>query len=188
MLGTAQRISALTDGSPLAAAAQDIFTDCRDEVLAEHPWNPALRRAVVALTANTVTKGEWLYAYELPADCLRWLPWAAGHSLAFAGIREGRYLLTDEAKAPTIRYIATLDDLAQWTPGMREALSAKLAIWLATAAPVQSEVSSSKAAKIYDAALSAARRQDGLETGDRESDARVRSSWLNARDISSGLV
>lgn len=184
LLGTAQRIASIDDATPLAQAIKDLFEDCRDEVLAEHPWNPAIRRAVLALSAATVELGEWEYAYELPADCLRWLPWSKDHELYVDGVREGNLLLTNEAEPPTARYIGTLDDLTRWSPGMREALAGKIAMWLAAAGPVRDEVSAQKASKIYEDALSRGRRQDGLESGNREREAEYRSNWLGARNAS----
>jgi hypothetical protein len=126
--------------------------------------------------------GEWTTVWGLPGDCLRWLPWRANHEFGFSGVREGRFLLTGDIDAPTIRYIADLTDYARWSPGMREALAGKLAMWLASAAPVQSQTSARKAAEIYDDALSRGRRMDGLETNDREGDAMGRSNWLAARE------
>ena len=58
LLGTAQRITSLDDGTPLAQAALDLFEDVRDEVLADHPWNFAVRRAALAEWRRKMTVGH----------------------------------------------------------------------------------------------------------------------------------
>lgn len=188
LLGTSQRISSIDDGTPLAQAARDVFDDCRDEVLAEHPWNFAVTRASIPVSADYTGDDEWELGYDLPGDCLRWLPWPKAHALGFVGVREGRFILTNETAPLTVRYIARIEDAAQWSPGFCEALSGKIAMWLASAAPVQSEVSAQRAARIYETALSRGRRQDAMENGDTDRQNIYRSDWLNSREGAAPIV
>ena len=69
MIG-ATRITSLTDGSTNANAANDIYTEVRDELLRSHPWNFATKRAKLAQSATTPTF-EFDYAYPLPSDWIR---------------------------------------------------------------------------------------------------------------------
>lgn len=188
LLGTAQRLSSLDDGSVLAQAFRDIFDECRDELLAEHPWNFAVQRRLVAVSADYEGDDDWAYGFELPANCLRWLPWAVDHVLGFEGVREGRFILANEVGPLNVRYIERVEDAARWSPGYCEALAGKLAMWVAPAAAVQSDTSAARAEKIYETALSRGRRMDALENGDNDRGPEFRSNWLGSRESSGETI
>ena len=120
-------ISALGEDSKAGSWADASYSDARDGLLAEYPWNFAIKRAALAASA---TEPEWgpTYLYALPADCLRVLavegepeervdPWKV----------EGRYIATDGVAPLNIRYIAKVTDPAQWSPLFVDALVARLA-------------------------------------------------------------
>jgi hypothetical protein len=57
-----------------------VWDEAVDEVLAAHPWNPALAAPTLPVSADYVPQGsQYSQAFEKPADCLRWLPWRPGH-------------------------------------------------------------------------------------------------------------
>jgi hypothetical protein len=192
MLGTARTITSLGDATPLARTAAALWDPTRDEVLADHPWNFAIRRAALAVSADYVPPNEYSYAYELPGDCLRWLPWQEDHEDAFAGEEESgdngiRYILSSATAPIYVRYIARVEDVARWSPGFVEAFAAKLA--RALAKPVTGQAAMiDRMEGLYQEALSGAKRQDGLATGRRQRDASFRSNWLSARGRTFGGV
>ena len=63
----AQRITSLTDGSNNANAANDVFTQVRDELIRAHNWNFATKRQKLAQSSTTPTF-EFDNAYPLPAS------------------------------------------------------------------------------------------------------------------------
>lgn len=186
LLGTAQRIASLTDGSPLARQAAAVWDEARDEVLADHPWNFAIARAQLAASADFTPANEYSYAYELPGgDFLRWLPWREGHADHFEGEQEGGYILSNAPAPIYIRYIRRIEDVAKWSPAFTEAVAAKLAFYLADSVTARGG-KRDRAEMAYDKALRDAKRQDGAATGDRRRRYETRSSWLDSRSTWNG--
>ena len=63
-------ITSLTDGSPSANAADDIYVDLRDDLTRSHNWNFATKRVKLAKSATTPIF-EFDNAYPLPADWIK---------------------------------------------------------------------------------------------------------------------
>jgi hypothetical protein len=185
-LGDSRRIASITDPTPLAKTFLAVWDEAIDEVLADHPWNPALARADLAVSADFVPEGsQFSQAFEKPADFLRWLPPRRGADDYFEGEEEGDYILSNEAAPITIRYIRRLDNLTKWSPGMLASLAAKLARKTARAITGSSGMMD-RMEIVYQKALSDAKRQDGLATGDRRRHLNVQSTWLGARNRPGG--
>lgn len=181
ILGTAQRIGSIGDGSPLAKQAEAVWDECRDEVLVEHPWNFAIARAALPANTDYVPENEYAFAYELPAQCLRWLPWRRDHGSHFEGEQEGRFILSNAAAPIYVRFIVRVEDMARWSIGFNAAMAAKLALYLAKSVTGQSGMMD-RAQLAYDEALRSAKRQDGQATGSTDRRVQYRSSWLGARN------
>lgn len=180
MLGTSKTIASMTDPVPAAKIARTIWDQVRDTVLVDHPWNFALSRGTLALSATYTPANEYDFAYELPADCLRWLPWQEDHPDYFLAEQEGAYLLSN-AEAPLYaRWIVRIEEITRWSQGFRDAMTARLARYLAKAVTGQSGMIDRADAE-YERAISAAKRQDGLATGRVQRRAEYRSNWLEAR-------
>jgi hypothetical protein len=127
VLGVAP-ISALSEDSKAGAWAAQSYADARDALLAEYPWNFAIKRAALAASVAAPAWGP-AHLYPLPADALRVLavegepeqrvePWKV----------EARAIATDGAAPLNIVYIAKVTDPAQWSPLFVEALAARLAV------------------------------------------------------------
>lgn len=187
-LGDSRRISSINDPSPLAKQFLAVWDEAVDEVLADHPWNPALTRADLPVSADYVPSGtQYTQAFEKPADCIRWLPWRPGQDEYFCGEEESNYILSNAAAPITIRYIRRVTDLNKWSVGMLAVLAAKLARKLAKPITGQSGMMD-RMQKVYEGALSDAKRQDGSASGDRSRHATFQSNWLASRNRSSGGV
>lgn len=183
-LGENARINSIDDNNPLARAFLQVWDEAVDEVLVDHPWNVAVKRKNVAVAADVTPAGtQYEQAFEKPVNCLRWLPYRQGHPDYFDAEEEGGYILSNAASPITVRYIERVDDISAWSPGMRECLSAKLARKTAKAITGQTGMIEAMQA-VYDDALSKAKRQDGLATGERQRGIVVRSDWLGARNRS----
>lgn len=181
LLGSTQRVSAINESSTAARLAASFWDQARDEMLADHPWNPAIARASLPASATNVPdpEGEYASAFELPGDCLRWLPWERSHPDWFAGEQEGNFILSSADAPIRIRYIRRLEDVGLWSPGMRHVMAIRLAAYMARGLTGRTSLVD-RMFRLYDSELPKAKRQDGLATG-RQSSATTRSSWLDAR-------
>jgi hypothetical protein len=180
LLGTSARIGAINEGSPLSRQFFDIWDATRDEVQAAHPWNPCIGRRNGARDAGfTAIGSQWAYRFERPAGMLRWLPWERDHEDWFDGEEEEGFILANDT-AIVIRGIFRVEDMARWTPGMIEAMAAKLAAKTAKAITGQSGMMN-RLDGVFADVIARARREDGLATGQRNRRAVFRSSWLEAR-------
>lgn len=128
ILGVAPIVT-LGEDTKAGSWAQETYTDARDGLLAEYPWNFAIARASLAAAGGGAAPAWGLaYLYALPADCLRVLavegepeervePWKV----------EGRFIATDAVAPLNIRYIARVTDPAQFFPLFTDALVVRLA-------------------------------------------------------------
>lgn len=180
-LGESRRIGSINDATPLANTFLTIWDQARDEVLVDHPWNFAIKRRSVAVSSDFTPEGsQYTQAFELPADCLRWLPPRKGHPDYFAGEQEGRFILSNADAPITVRYIGQVENVSDWSVGFRTAMTAKLAFW--SAKPITGQTGmQDRMANLYDSELSRGKRQDGAATGERSREYSSRSSWLDAR-------
>lgn len=182
LLGESNRVTDInSDGTPLAKVFLQTWDQTVDEVLADHPWNVAVKRQACAVSAFVPDGSEYSQAFDKPADCLRWLPWKEDHPDYFAGVEEGSYILSNAAAPIIVRYIARVTQLALWSPGMRAALEAKLAEKNAKAITGQTSMIREMRDLYENRLLPDAKRQDGLASGDRRRTLVGRSDWLNAR-------
>jgi len=114
-------IAQLEDESRVARVCATHWPQVFRRVLSASPWNSALRRATLAKLTEAPVYG-WLYAYALPADCLRVHEVKSNPPFEV----ENRTLLTD-ADGVTVTYIAAVGDLERLHPAVVDALAAALA-------------------------------------------------------------
>jgi hypothetical protein len=150
-------------------------------LLVQHPWNFAIRRALLNAHGGAPAFG-WNRQYQLPADCLRWLPPAEGDQDWFAGECEGGFILTNAEAPLPCRYIGLACEVSKWSPGFAYAMEGYLAEALAE--PVtQSESISARMEQRAEYWARQAKRIDGLETGRaRRGNVTARSTWLAGRN------
>lgn len=121
-----QPITAFTDNNPVAAACGIVYEDCRDELLREHPWNFAIKRAILSPEVSTPVFG-FSKQFNLPSDCLR--VYRTYNPYIDYQI-EGTKLLTNESSI-SILYIRQVTDCNEFDPIFRKTLSLKIAVELA---------------------------------------------------------
>lgn len=121
-----ETISALPGTTRQGAIANEQYSKLRDELLYEHPWNFAMKRATLTATAST-PEFEFSYEYSLPADCLR--VWATQYEEDFYQV-EGTKLYSNYSDLK-IRYISKVTDASLFSPQFSELLSLKISADLA---------------------------------------------------------
>lgn len=126
ILGAA-RILDLNEDSENARRCNAIFPDIRDEVLAAHPWNFAIKRKALGQLVTAPEFG-YSYQYQLPTDCLRVLETEDDSEFKI----EGKYLLTDSGSVK-IKYISRIEDASFFSPAFVTAMGDRMAAELAYA-------------------------------------------------------
>lgn len=160
VLGAA-RILSITEDSENARRCNAIFDDIRDEVLAVHPWNFAIKRVALGQLATAPAFG-FAYQYQLPADCIRVLEMDTDNTFKV----EGKYLLTD-AGTVMIKYIARIEDASFFSSAFVTAMGERLAAELAYAITNSTSLRESMI-KTYTFKNSFARAIDGQEGSPEE--------------------
>jgi hypothetical protein len=111
-----------------------VYDQALAAVLAEHPWNFALKRVLLPQLADAPAHG-WTYQYQLPSDYVRKVVVYNGTSEDdkiendYYQI-EGGVLLTDETTV-YLKYIYLLTDSTKYSTKFDEAFAAKLATMVA---------------------------------------------------------
>lgn len=184
LLGSVQRINSLSQSDlPLASHAREVWDSMLREMLADHPWNFAIRRKRLNALAEAPQFGA-ARAFALPPDCLRWLPpHAADGDAWFEAVEENGRLLSDAAAPLPVRYISDdmLDQVDRWPAFFVTAVEYELAARLAEPMTQSSSLADAMAEKAA-MKLRNAKRRDGAASGNM---GRVQvisnSSWQQAR-------
>lgn len=184
-IGSTTRLQSINDRGTLAADIRAIWPDMVRDMLEQHTWNFATKRTTVSLAEALPEGMGWLYAYDLPADCLRWLPPRRESGMQyFEAENEGSRVLTNAEAPLPIRFISVTlgENPSRWPPHFANLIKMELAARLAD--PVtQSETITKRTRDNADIALRRARRRDGMENGrDSRSGVTVHSDWLQGRE------
>jgi len=159
----AATILSLSDNSPEARACSVAYDSNRRDELRKHPWNFAISRIVLAPDA-TAPAFDYLYAFTLPSACLRVLrpktpnlDWKV----------EGRKILTNDGNTLYLRYIADIEDAAQWDSSFYNVVAAALAIDIVEKL-TQSNTKKQQLFAEYNDAIKMAKRMNAFESGPEE--------------------
>jgi hypothetical protein len=129
MLGQSPIVS-FEDNSTRAKDISEIYDECLKEVLAEHPFNFAVKRSSLAeLDVDIPWTDDGLnVAYAYPSDCLRVLNINDNNVRWRVENIDDQICILSDASAPLgIRYIFYNENPAQYSPKFIEALAARLA-------------------------------------------------------------
>lgn len=168
----ASRISSITQDTKPAIALNAIWELSRDTVMADHPWNFALKRALLAPTSNTPVY-EFNYEYDKPSDMLRLMD-LDSNDIDY--VVENGKILSDETEL-NVRYVFRNTDESSWSPGFADALAWYLVMQIGFTLTQQTKLTE-EAGAAYKASLAQARFVDGSEGIMRRLEATV---WTNAR-------
>jgi len=174
-------IVSLTDGSTTANAADDIYEQCRDNLLRMHPWNFATKRIKLAQSANAVPF-EFDYAYPVPADWIRTVS-VHNNDAGYGTLLYRMEFLVNQrvilcnADQCYLRYIYQVTDPNYMTADFRECLALDmartLAITLASSNTMYDQLTTE-----FKRTLARARSTDGMGSFP---ELRPRGSWASAR-------
>lgn len=120
----AASILSLSDNSPEARACSVAYDSNRRDELRKHSWAFAIKRAVLSPDA-TAPAFDFTYAFTLPTDCLRVLRPPTPN---LDWMIEGRKILTNDGDTLYLRYIADIEDAAQWDPSFYNVVAGALAV------------------------------------------------------------
>lgn len=179
LLGSATEIGSIEDDTPTTRSFKSLWDIARRTALALHPWNFAIRRA--ALTRSTeVPAFEYDYQFEIPNDCLRWLPWSIDDPQFFDGVEEAGLILANET-AINIRYIYDHNLTGKWSPMFVDVMAHTLAMELCEGKTALKGLRD-RLGGDREELISQAKRIDGLASGDRRRGRAVtQSRWASAR-------
>lgn len=177
----ASPITSLTDGSASANAADDIYTEVRDELLRSHPWNFATKRAKLA-QSSTAPDFEFDFAYPLPSDWVRTVSVHdndAGHGTVLFRmelVNNQRSIVTS-SNTCYLRYVSRVTDpnlmIEDFRSALEYAIARDLAIPLASSNALYDRMEKKAREK-----LAKARSSDALGAFP---ELRPRGSWAKAR-------
>lgn len=123
------------DGGAYATHCARFFSIARDLVLEEHAWTFAVKRHYLTESDGATIPSQWEYAYTLPSDMIRplsLLPDEYGdESKERLDYEIEESLLFANDDDVWLKYIARITDTTRWTPSFRQAVSWKLAGYLA---------------------------------------------------------
>lgn len=155
------------------------YEPMRNALLRSHPWKFATELASLPALA-TAPAFRWLYAYQLPADCVRLLPLtndgdANGYKIPFEVV--GRKIYTDKTAPIPIRYIKKVTDPnemdALFVQLLGAMLAERLAHWL-----TGKQSYADRMAKVVQALRIEARLLDSFEATPEYPDE---ADWVNGR-------
>lgn len=179
LLGSSERVTSIDGDSTLARHAKATWDATMRALLADHPWNFAIKRAT--LNVGTAPVFGYDYTFALPADCLRFLSAVDADGDEIEALCEGGLLLTD-SETVNVRYLSSehVTGTSHWPPHLCKAAEYALAAALAEALTSSESVASRMRDEASDH-MRRARRVDGLESQDsRQRNIRVRSNFLQA--------
>lgn len=165
-LGSSTRLLNIEQSGAVAAAARDSLAMQVPVIQERHPWNCCVTRATIGATSSTAIEGaEYGFKFQLPPQCLRWLPWQRGHVHYFRAEQEGEYLLSNCEGPLVVRFIRHEPDPTKWSPLLAKAITAQLAFDLCE--PISASQSiRDRMAKLFEDTLTTAKHSDALATGD----------------------
>jgi len=119
-----ERIDSLSEESKQARLCNQQYPIIRDELLASHFWNFAMKRAQLAsVTVTEPISTRFPFAFQIPSDSLR-IVYLEDQNVDFKV--EGNLIFAD-IESPSLLYISKETDVARFSATFREALAYRLA-------------------------------------------------------------
>lgn len=163
-------IASLDDNSPEARVCSVQYDSTRRDELRKHPWNFAIKRAVLA-PDSTAPSFDYKYQFTMPADCLRVL---RTNDYYLDWMIEGGKILTNLDTTLYLRYVADIEDPTLFDASFYSVFAISLAQDICEKL-TQSNVKQQNLAKAYSDEIREARRANAIESGPK--DAPYPSTW-----------
>lgn len=156
-VGVDQLIESLDDPNNRARNCKLQYEPCRDEVMADFPWNFAQTSVALALVANVTVPG-WGYVYRYPANCYKvhrvtgpegmrmqgmaaWTPEVWNYDLIFPNrmpfsvmadpVNAGAKIIVSDVELAYAWFTSKVTDPSMFSPLFRSALAWRIAMELA---------------------------------------------------------
>lgn len=167
-LGAAS-ITSLGDGTKNSNAAELLYEQTVDEVLAVHDWNCAMNRVALSQDSATPVGDDWDYYWDLPVDpyCLRVIKVLDSDS---AWLVEGRKLLCNDEEVD-IKYLGRITNPTFFPPMLIDTMVCHLAYKMANRITEPGSGLEARMYSEYEAALLKARWQDATESPEEDEEA-----------------
>lgn len=165
-------ISSLSDTSKSATACNEQWEKIRDEVLSDHPWNCAIKRADLSASITPLAWGTE-NSFPLPNDCLR----VIGTQYPDQIWRVENGLFITEWSEAKIRYLYRNTDTSKYPPKLAEAMSLRLAADLAYHLAQSSTLSQ----QLYEAYKSFLSDAKGADAQEGNADQFLVTDWTDSR-------
>lgn len=166
-------ITSLDDGTKSANLCSRNWEMVRDEVLRDHPWNFAVRRAALAASTEIPAWG-FAYKFPLPADNLRLLE-VRDLSTAEYQVESGTILANDSVLY--VRYIREVSDPNEYDVHFVNTVATRLAFELCEAL-TQSSTKKGELWEEYKQTKNDAKGVDGQENPPQQFEE---DEWINVR-------
>lgn len=187
-LGVGKEIADLdSESSAEASACRRFYDICRKTVLRDFHWPFATRIQTLGLIASNPTT-EWNYSYRYPSDCLNVVRILSGvrqdttDSLVPYKILNddsGQIIYTDEEDAE-IEYIRNVTNPAHFTPDFINAMSYRLAVYIAPRVTRGDPFKLGQAAlQMYQMEISKAK---ATALNEEQSDKKLESEFIRTRE------
>lgn len=167
-------ITSLDDGTKAANLCNRNWEMVRDEVLREHPWNFAIKRAALAASSDTPAWG-FSYKFPIPADNLRIIE-VRDLSTGDYQVENGSILADEDVLY--VRYIRKVTDPNEYDVHFVEAVASRLAYELCEALTQKSAKEREFFITVYKESLIAAKRTDGQENPPQQFEE---DDWISVR-------
>ncbi len=168
-------IDTLEDDVKVARLMNVHYEQTREAELEKNTWIFAILSSEVEGAAIEQADGSTMYAYELPADCIRPLPLTL-EGIPISWRQEAGTIYSDQSGPLTIRYIGNLVDPNDWSALFTDVLVAALAVKFAI--PLTHKTGMLEVAQnAYDRAVREARRVNAIQ----RSGTMYQQSWAQAR-------
>jgi len=152
-------ITSFGDGTPTSNAANLLYEQSSNEVLASWDWNCATARAALTQDATTPEGDDWDYQYDLPGDHLRLIELIDSDA---DYLLEGKKILCNEDEV-SIRYVREISDPTFFPPYMIDAIACHLAYRLANKITEANTGLEQRMYLEYEAALLRAKQYDATQ-------------------------
>jgi hypothetical protein len=148
----AKSITSFTDGTISSNTCRQFYEPTRNELLAQHFWNFAIKRVSLAEIVTTPAF-EWAAQYELPSDFVRVRRLNYVNDVPY--IIEGTKILTDQRSELQLVYVARVSDTVQFSPLFTSVLTTLMAILIGPTITGDGTASVRLAARLRDLLLTA---------------------------------
>lgn len=178
------------EGSPQARYCARYYPIARDLAQEAHAWAFNTRRAVLASVPLPATvEGEWLYAYVLPANCVRALRvYTPGHTeqgqsddfTIEASDDGGQRVVYTNTPGACVQYLVRVADTTRYPPSFVSALSYLIARYVA--GPLTKDMGRIQAMDgLYRLALASASALDSNAQSSEQWKQERAPGWIDAR-------